>query len=93
MALIRDLLFQLSGSAMAEQEIVDELRSDPSTVRQCLERLGALTILAGPSGERRMWSAVPEEAPFDTVVAAAKAAGVDLRDSLAEFAAKASPAA
>jgi hypothetical protein len=88
MALIRDLLFQLSGSAMAEAEIVDELRADSTTVRACLERLGTLTVLAGPAGATRMWSAVPEDASFDAVVAAAKAAGVDLRDSLAEFAAK-----
>jgi hypothetical protein len=88
MALIRDLLFQLSGSAMAEDEIVDELRSDPTTLRECLERLGAIAVLQGPNGARRMWSAVPEDASFDAVVATAKAAGVDLRDSLAEFAAK-----
>ena len=88
MALIRDLLFQLSGSAMAEDEIVDELRSDPQTLRACLERLGAIAVLQGPTGDRRLWSAVPEDASFDAVVATAKAAGVDLRDSLAEFAAK-----
>jgi len=89
MALIRDLLFQLSGSSMEEEEIVDELRTDPATMRACLERLGALAVLAGPTGAKRLWSAVPEDAPFDAVVARAKAAGVDLRDSLAEFASKA----
>jgi hypothetical protein len=88
MALIRDLLYQLSGSAMEEDEIIAELRGDADTVRTCLQRLGALAVLAGPSGATRMWSAVPEDAPFDAVVAKAKAAGVDLRDSLAEFAAK-----
>jgi hypothetical protein len=89
MALVRDLLYQLSGSAMEEDEIIAELRGDPAVVRACLQRLGALAVLAGPTGSTKLWSAVPEDAPFDAVVAKAKAAGVDLRDSLAELAAKA----
>lgn len=75
---------------MEEDEIVAELRGDPDTVRACLRQLGTLEVLAGPTGEAKLWSAVPEDAPFDAVVAKAKAAGVDLRDSLAELAAKAS---
>jgi hypothetical protein len=85
MAMIRDLLFQLVGSGMAEDELADELRTDPTTVRACLERLGTFTIVQGPTGATRLWSAVPDDAPFDAIVAKAKAAGVDLRDSLAEF--------
>lgn len=88
MAMIRDLLFQLVGSAMAEDEIADELRTDPATVRACLERLGTLTIVQGPAGATRLWSAVPDDAPFDAIVTKAKAGGVDLRDSLAEFVAR-----
>ena len=89
MALIRDLLYQLSGSAMAEQEIVDELRTEPAVVRECLERLGAMSVVQGPIGAQRMWSAVPEDASWDAVVATAKSGGVDLRTPLAEFAASA----
>lgn len=88
MAMIRDLLFQLTGSAMAEQEIADELRTDPAVVSECLTRLGALQIVQGPLGAERMWSAVPDDASFDAIVAKAKAGGVDLRDSLAEFVAR-----
>lgn len=85
MALIRDLLFQLVGSGMPEDELVDELRTDPATVRTCLERLGSLAVVQGPEGATRTWSALPDDAPWDAIVAKAKAAGVDLRDSLAEF--------
>jgi hypothetical protein len=88
MAMIRDLLFQLVGSGMAEDELADELRTDRTTVRACLERLGAAAIVQGPIGTDRQWSAVPADAPFDTIVATAKAAGVDLRVSLTEFVAQ-----
>ena len=88
MAMIRDLLFQLVGSGMQEDELADELRTDPATVRTCLERLGGLAIVEGPTGATRLWSAVPEDAPFDAIVAKAKAAGVELRDTLAEFSAR-----
>lgn len=88
MTLVRDLLFQLAGSSMEEDELIAELRGDPSTVRACLRRLGALSVLQGPTGEAKLWSAVPEDAPFDAVVAKAKAAGVDLRQKLDELAAR-----
>jgi len=85
MAMISDLLYQLAGSEMAEQEIAAELRTDPTTVRQCLERLSALEIVQGPSGAQRMWTAVPEDAPFDVVIGKAKSAGLDVRASLPQF--------
>ena len=88
MAMIRDLLFQLVGSGMSEDELADELRTDRTTVRTCLERLGTAEIVQGPTGADRQWSAVPSDAPFDAIVAKAKAAGVDLRVSLAEFVAQ-----
>lgn len=88
MAMIRDLLFQLVGSGMAEDELADELRTDRTTVRACLERLGTSEIVQGPTGADRQWSAVPADAPWDAIVAKAKTAGVDLRVTLAEFIAR-----
>lgn len=85
MAMITDLLFQLAGSAMAEHEIAEELRTDVPTLEQCLRRLGALQIVCGPQGEQRLWTAVPEDAPFDVVIAKAKSASIDVRQSIANF--------
>jgi hypothetical protein len=85
MAMISDLLYQLAGSEMAEQEIAAELRTDPTTLRACLERLSALEIISGPTGEQRMWTAVPEDAPFDVVIGKAKSAGLDVRATLPKF--------
>jgi hypothetical protein len=87
MAMVRDLLYQLAGSAMAEQEIADELRTDVSTVQKCLQRLAAASVVQGPEGAQRMWTAVPEDAPFDVMVTKAKGGGIEMRQSLAEFAA------
>ena len=58
MVMISDLLYQLAGSAMAERELADELRTDLPTVQQCLARLGALDIVHGPNGAERLWTAV-----------------------------------
>ncbi len=90
MVMISDLLFQLAGSAMAEGELADELRTDLPIVQQCLERLGALEVVQGPAGAQRMWTAVPEDAPFDVLVTKAKAGGVNVRDTLPAFVARAS---
>jgi hypothetical protein len=89
MVMISDLLFQLAGSAMAERELADELRTDLPTVQQCLLRLGALDIVHGPAGNERLWTAVPEDAPFDVMVTKAKAGGVNVRDTLPAFVARA----
>ncbi|MBL8948674.1 MAG: hypothetical protein JNK45_36215 [Myxococcales bacterium] len=89
MVMISDLLYQLAGSAMAERELADELRTDLPTVQQCLARLGALDIVHGPNGAERLWTAVPEDAPFDVVVSKAKAGGVNVRDTLPVFVARA----
>lgn len=89
MVMISDLLFQLAGSAMAERELADELRTDLPTVQQCLARLGALEIVQGPNGAERLWTAVPEDAPFDVMVGKAKAGGVNVRDTLPAFVARA----
>ncbi|MBX7078129.1 MAG: transcriptional regulator [Nannocystaceae bacterium] len=83
--MITDLLYQLAGSAMAEREIAEELRTDQPTLEQCLRQLGALEIVQGPQGEQRLWTAVPEDAPFDVVVAKAKSARIDVRQSIAKF--------
>jgi len=85
MAMISDLLYQLAGSEMAEHEIAAELRTDAGTVRQCLEKLSSLEIVHGPSGTQRMWTAVPEDAPFDVVIGKAKSAGLNVRDTLPKF--------
>jgi HrcA family winged helix-turn-helix transcription repressor len=85
MAMISDLLYQLAGSEMAEQEIAAELRTDAGTVRQCLEKLSMLEIVHGPSGSERIWTAVPVDAPFDVVIGKAKSAGLNVRESLPKF--------
>jgi hypothetical protein len=85
MATVRDLLFLVADSAMAEDELAAELRCDGPTVRACLSRLGALSIVSGPQGDARLWTAVPEDAAFDVVVAKARAAQVDVRSPLASF--------
>ncbi len=85
MAMISDLLFQLAGSCMAEDEIALELRTDLGTVRSCLQRLGALAIIEGPAGDERVWAAIPADAPFDVLVGKAKAGGLDVRQPLPQF--------
>lgn len=89
MVMISDLLYQLAGSAMAEGELAAELRAELPLVQQCLQRLGALDVVQGPTGSDRLWTAVPEDAPFDVVVSKAKAGGVNVRDSLPTFVGKA----
>ncbi len=89
MVMISDLLYQLAGSAMAERELADELRTELPLLQQCLSRLGALEIVHGPTGTERLWTAVPEDAPFDVVVGKAKAGGINVRDSLLSFIARA----
>lgn len=88
MVMISDLLYQLAGSAMAERELADELRTEVSIVQECLQRLGALEVVQGPIGSDRQWTAVPEDAPFDVVVTKAKAGGVNVRDTLPAFVAR-----
>jgi hypothetical protein len=90
MVMISDLLYQLAGSSMAERELADELRTDVTIVQQCLQELGKLAIVNGPTGNDRQWTAVPEDAPFDVMVTKAKAGGVNVRDTLPAFVARAS---
>jgi hypothetical protein len=85
MAMISDLLYQLAGSSMAERELAAELRTDPEVVRRCLMRLSELAVVDGPSGNESLWSAVPEDAPFDVMVTKAKQGGVNVREALPTF--------
>jgi hypothetical protein len=88
MAVVNDLLFQLAGSSVDEEDVAAELRVDLPTARRCLERLRGLGLAVGPEvvGGASMWSP-PDGAEFPDLVAKAKAAGVSVRVPIAEFAA------
>lgn len=88
MAVVNDLLFQLGGSSVDEEDVAAELRVDLPTARRCLERLRGLGLAVGPEVVKgaQMWSP-PEGAEFPDLVAKAKAAGVSVRDPIAKFAA------
>lgn len=90
MAVVNDMLYQLAGSAVDETEIAEELRVDAATARRCLERLRALGVVEGPERIEgsNMWSPIDAE-EFPDLVARAKAAGVDVRETITDFAAAA----
>ncbi len=87
MAVVNDLLYQLAGSAVDETEIAEELRVQLPTARRCLERLRALGVIEGPERIEGsdMWSPIDGE-EFPDLVARAKAAGVNVRETLDAFA-------
>ena len=86
MAVVNDLLFQLAGSSVEANDIAEELRTDLPTVRRCLERLRELGIAAGPDRSGDLWSPVPVGEAFPDLVAKAKLAGVNVRESITAFA-------
>jgi hypothetical protein len=88
MAVVNDLLFQLAGSGSDDGEIADELRVDLPTARRCLERLRELGVATGPEARagQNIWSPTDGD-DFADLVARAKAAGVNVRDTIAAFAA------
>jgi hypothetical protein len=87
MAVVNDLLYQLAGASVDETDVADELRVDLPTARRCLERLRELGLAEGPALDKgaNLWSP-PDGAEFPDLVAKAKAAGVNVRETIAAFA-------